>query len=287
MSQTHKKNVKNVKNAKNAVRANKHLGQHFLTDPIMIARIVDAINPDESQQLLEIGPGLGAITLPVLAQAKKLHAIELDRRVIPILQKNAQSLGKLTIIEQDVLNVDYDRLLHSDNHDDSCNDNWRVFGNLPYNISTPILFTLSAQTAISDMVFMLQKEVVDRMVALPGEKHYGRLSVMLSYRHEVYPLFDVPPDCFSPPPKVMSAMVALSRLDAPRWTVDDEQVFQTVVKQAFAMRRKTLRNTLKPLIDGATLEHLGIDPGRRAEVIDGGDFAKIANYLSQNQQREK
>lgn len=261
------------KHSEPPVRANKKLGQHFLTDAAMITRIVDAINPDQGQRLLEIGPGLGAITLPVLAQAKKLYAIELDRRVIPILQAQAQPLGELTLIEQDVLDIDYDQVL--------VGDDWRVFGNLPYNISTPILFALSAQPAIRDMVFMLQKEVVDRMVALPGEKHYGRLSVMLSYRHAVYPLFDVPPDCFSPPPKVMSAMVALSRLDAPRWVVDDENLFQAVVKQAFAMRRKTLRNTLKPLIDGAALESLGIDPSLRAEVIDGSDFAKIANYLSQ------
>ncbi len=256
-----------------AVRANKHLGQHFLTDTGMIARIVDAINPDVGQQLLEIGPGLGAITLPVLERCKTLHAIELDRRVIPILQQKSAPIGKLHIIEQDVLSVDYQTLLTG--------GDWQVFGNLPYNISTPILFTLSAQPAIQNMVFMLQKEVVERMTALPGEKHYGRLSVMLSYHHDVYPLFDVPPDCFSPPPKVMSAMVGMTRLQKPRWQVDSEATFAAVVKQAFAMRRKTLRNTLKPLIDGEALEALGIDPSQRAEVVDGDDFAKIANYLQQ------
>lgn len=266
-----------LKKQKNAVRANKNLGQHFLTDTGIIARIVDAIDPDEGQQLLEIGPGLGAITLPVLERSKKLTAIELDRRVIPILQEKSQPLGELTIVEQDVLDVDYDQLL--------ANGEWCVFGNLPYNISTPILFTLSAQPAITDMVFMLQKEVVDRMAAFPGEKHYGRLSVMLSYHHDVYPLFDVPPDSFNPPPKVMSAMVGMSRLDKPRWAVKDETLFAEVVKQAFAMRRKTLRNTLKPLISGEELEQLGIDASQRAEVIDGDVFATIANYLYQQQEQ--
>lgn len=260
------------KNAKNAVRANKNLGQHFLTDSGMIERIVDAVNPEAGEHLLEIGPGLGAITLPVLARAKQLTAIELDRRVIPILQEKSKPLGQLTIIEQDVLAVDYPTLL--------AGQSWRVFGNLPYNISTPILFALSAQTAITDMVFMLQKEVVDRMTALPAEKNYGRLSVMLQYHHEVYPLFDVPPECFSPPPKVMSAMVGLTRLATPRWQVADETLFATVVKQAFSMRRKTLRNTLKPLISREALAKLGIDGSQRAEVISGEQFAQIANFLA-------
>ncbi|PID63031.1 MAG: 16S rRNA (adenine(1518)-N(6)/adenine(1519)-N(6))-dimethyltransferase [Gammaproteobacteria bacterium] len=263
-------NKKN-KTPQNAVRANKKLGQHFLTDTGIIARIVDAIDPDQGQHLLEIGPGLGAITLPVLERCRHLHAIELDRRVIPILQEKAQALGQLDIIEQDVLTLDFPTLLGE--------YDWRVFGNLPYNISTPILFALSAQPNITDMVFMLQKEVVDRMVALPSEKHYGRLSVMLSYHHDVYPLFDVPPDSFSPPPKVMSAMVGLTRLDKPRWDVADEAAFAAVVKQAFAMRRKTLRNTLKPFISGEDLLSLDIDPSQRAEVLDGEVFARIANYL--------
>lgn len=256
----------------NAVRANKKLGQHFLTDQSMINRIVDAINPDEDSHLLEIGPGLGAITLPVLAQAKQLTAIELDRRVIPILKAQSAPLGELTIIEQDVLTVDYPSLMKT--------DDWRVFGNLPYNISTPILFTLSAIDNITEMVFMLQKEVVDRMTAQPNEKNYGRLSVMLQYHHDVYPLFDVPPTSFSPPPKVMSAMVGMTRLSRPRWDVEDTTLFEQVVKQAFSMRRKTLRNTLKPMISGDALTSLNIDPSLRAEAISGNDFANIANYLA-------
>ncbi len=253
-------------------KANKKLGQHFLTDGAMIARIVDAINPQPDECLLEIGPGLGAITLPVLERARHLTAIELDRRVIPLLEKKAQASGQLNIIEQDVLAVEYTELLG--------NHSWRVFGNLPYNISTPILFTLSRQTAIAEMVFMLQKEVVDRMVALPGEKDYGRLSVMLQYRHQVFSLFDVPPECFSPPPKVMSAMVGMTRLSQPRWQVTDDNLFAAVVKQAFAMRRKTLRNTLKPLIDSESLAALGVDGSLRAEVIGGEVFARIANFLA-------
>lgn len=259
---------------KSAVRANKNLGQHFLTDTGIIQRIVDAINPETAAQLLEIGPGLGAITLPVLERTQQLTAIELDRRVIPILQEKAANLGQLTIIEQDVLSVDYTQLLTT--------DNWRVFGNLPYNISTPILFTLSAIPQIDDMVFMLQKEVVDRMTAQPGDKNYGRLSVMLQYHHDVHPLFDVPPDAFSPPPKVMSAMVGMTRLTQPRWAVADSELFAKVVKQAFSMRRKTLRNTLKPLISGEAIAALGIDPAQRAEKIDGADFARISRYLSEN-----
>ncbi len=269
----YKKYTKNKKSqTKNTVRANKNLGQHFLVDTGIITRIVDAINPEENQNLLEIGPGLGAITLPVLERCKNLNAIELDRRVIPILQETSKQFGSLNIIEQDVLTVDYDSLLTS--------GDWHVFGNLPYNISTPILFTLTAQSAIKEMVFMLQKEVIDRMTALPGEKNYGRLSVMLSYHHDVYHLFDVPPESFSPPPKVMSAMVGISRLDTPRWQVNDENIFASVVKQAFSMKRKTLRNTLKPIISSEELDKLGIDSSLRAEMIDGEDFAKIANWIS-------
>ncbi len=264
----YKKNKK-----RNEVRANKNLGQHFLTDTGIIARIVDAINPEQDKNLLEIGPGLGAITLPVLAECKKLTAVELDRRVIPILKEKSLPLGELNIIEQDVLTVDYEKLMQE--------DTWQVFGNLPYNISTPILFTLSAVPNIHNMVFMLQKEVVDRMVALPGEKDYGRLSVMLQFHHDVYPLFDVPPESFSPPPRVMSAMVGLQRLEQPRWQVDDTEYFAKVVKQAFSMRRKTLRNTLKPIISSTELESLGIDGSQRAETLDGDIFALISNYLSQ------
>ncbi len=269
------KRQSSLRASSHGVRANKRLGQHFLTDSGMIARIVDAIDPDEGQQLLEIGPGLGAITLPVLARCQRLYAIEIDRRVIPILREKAQPLGELELIEEDVLSVDYPQLLGRGDRGD-----WRVFGNLPYNLSTPILFALVAQTAIKDMMFMLQKEVVERMTALPGDKHYGRLSIMLAYHHDVYPLFDVPPECFSPPPKVMSAMVGLSRLAQPRWQVDDAALFAQVVKQAFSMRRKTLRNTLKPLISGEALVALDIDPSQRAEVIDGEAFARIANFLS-------
>lgn len=257
--------------AKTAVKANKKLGQHFLTDDTIIQRIVHAINPESAQNLLEIGPGLGAITLPVLQQAKELTAIELDRRVIPLLQKQAAPLGQLTIIEQDVLNVDYAQLLQ--------NGHWHVFGNLPYNISTPILFTLSAAPQIKDMVFMLQKEVVDRMIAEPNDKNYGRLSVMLQYHHDIFPLFDVPPTAFSPPPKVMSAMVGMTRLSKPRWEVSSLKLFQTVVKQAFSMRRKTLRNTLKPLLTADALISLGIDPTLRAEAVSGHELALITRYL--------
>ena len=257
---------------KSIVQAKKKLGQHFLVDQGIIERIVDAINPETGDYLLEIGPGLGAITLPVLARTKSLIAVEIDRLIIPVLLKKSKSLGKLKIIEQDVLTVNYQQLMQK--------NTWRVFGNLPYNISTPILFALSSVKNISEMIFMLQKEVVDRMIALPKDKNYGRLSLMLQYHHDVYSLFDVPPESFNPPPKVMSAMVGLIRLDKPRWSVDDEALFNKVVKQAFSMRRKTIRNNLKSLISSKDLSFLGIDPSLRAEVIDGSRFAKITNYLT-------
>lgn len=258
--------------SKPRVKANKKLGQHFLTDTAIIEQIVTAINPEAADNLLEIGPGLGAITLPVLARARRLTAIELDRRVIPVLKENAKALGDLTLIEDDVLNIDYPTLLGQ--------RSWHVFGNLPYNISTPILFTLTAQVGIKEMIFMLQKEVVERMTAQPGEKNYGRLSVMLQFQHEVFPLFDVPASAFNPPPKVMSAMVGMSRLATPRWFVKDKALFDSVVKQAFSMRRKTLKNNLKALISAKSLATLGIDAGLRAEVISGKQFADIANFLT-------
>ncbi|MGY0400124.1 MAG: 16S rRNA (adenine(1518)-N(6)/adenine(1519)-N(6))-dimethyltransferase RsmA [Ostreibacterium sp.] len=268
---------------KNAIRANKNLGQHFLTDPAIIASIVNSIGIETAQsnqeKLLEIGPGLGAITLPVLARAKRLTVIELDRRTIPILKQKSLPLGELNIIAQDALSVDYETLTQ--------NHTWRVFGNLPYNISTPILFTLVSIKNIKEMIFMLQKEVAERMIALSGEKNYGRLSIMLQYHHDIYPLFDVPPESFNPPPKVISAMLGMTRLKQPRWAVDNETLFSTVVKQAFSMRRKTLRNTLKPLISEQAMISLNIEPSLRAEAIDGSDFAKIANYLSKEKYREK
>lgn len=254
------------------ITANKRLGQHFLTDTGMITRIVDSLNLDNNLSLLEIGPGLGALTLPVLQRTQQLTAVELDKRVIPVIKAQAAPLGHLTLIEQDALNVDYPSLLGQ--------QHWHVFGNLPYNISTPLLFTLAAIPQIKQMTFMLQKEVVDRLVAQPGEKNYGRLSIMLQYHHDLYPLFDVPPTSFDPPPKVMSAMIGAVRLPQPRWPAKDPQQLAQVVKQAFSMRRKTLKNNLKPLIDSKNLTALGIDPGLRAEVIDGYTFTQISNFLS-------
>lgn len=253
------------------MKANKKLGQHFLTDQDMIDRIVRAIHPLPEQNLLEIGPGLGAITLDVLKQCEKLTVIELDRRVIPILKASSERYGELNIINQDVLAVNYASLLGD--------QSWRVFGNLPYNISTPILFTLSEHARITDMVFMLQKEVIDRMSANVGEKAYGRLAIMLQQLYVVEPLFDVPPESFSPPPKVMSGMVALFRRDVPQWQVNDVKTFSHVVKQAFGMRRKTLRNNFKGILSVDDIEALDIDPSARAETLTGEAFAKISNDI--------
>lgn len=254
-------------------KADKQLGQHFLIDASMIERIVEVIKPSPETAFVEIGPGLGALTLPVLEQTKRLTAIEFDKRVIPILQQKARAIaGELTIVECDALSVDYGKLLG--------NANYKVFGNLPYQISTPIIFALSGLSCVEEMVFMLQKEVVARMAALPDERHYGRLSVMLQYRYEVSALFDVPPSSFSPPPKVMSAMVLLQRLVRPRWQVTSIAMFEKVVKQAFSMRRKTLRNALKPMISADEMAALGINAQLRPENIDGSAYVAISNYLT-------
>lgn len=257
-----------------AVSANKKLGQHFLTDPHMIARIVDAIDPQENGAFLEIGPGLGAITLPVLAACKQLTAIEFDERVLAPLHEKAAAIGKLDLIHGDVLALDLANLLAD-------KPNWVVFGNLPYNISTPILFKLLPLTTISRMTFMLQKEVILRMAAHENTADYGRLAVMLAPYFDVVPLFDVPPESFSPPPKVMSAMVNLYRLPTPRFEIVDHALFARVVKQSFAMRRKTLQNNLKLWLSSADFAKLDIDPQQRAETLPAKDFARITQYLTE------
>lgn len=269
------KKYKQSRNTRNAVYANKNLGQHFLTDSAVIAGIVDNIRPNTTDNFLEIGPGLGAITFEVLTECKTLTAIELDRRVIPILADKANSVGQLQIINQDVLELDFSAIL--------ADKPWVVFGNLPYNISTPILFKLTAQPQVERMVFMLQKEVVERMVAEPGEKNYGRLAIMLQLTHDIDFLFDIDPTAFSPPPKVMSSLVELFKRPTLRWQVNDVAVFSKLVKQAFAMRRKTLKNNLKPILTESEIHNLGVDASLRPEQISGEDFAKLSNFYQQKQ----
>lgn len=251
----------------------KRFGQHFLHDAHIIAEIIAAIAPQPAQQLVEIGPGRGALTLPLLAQTKRLDVIELDRDLLAELARRAEPLGELHIYQADVLKFDFLQLV--------TDKKLRIVGNLPYNISTPLLFyLLNFVTHVEDMTFMLQKEVVARMVATPDTADYGRLSVMLQYYYEIEYLFDVAPQAFVPPPKVDSSMVQLRPYLQPPVSIDSISTFSHLVQQAFSQRRKTLRNTLKGLMTAETMESLGISPQARAETLTLAEFAKLANSVS-------
>lgn len=251
----------------------KSLGQHFLTDRSYIERIVLAVDPGPGDRLVEIGPGQGAITMPLLRRHGELTAIEFDRDLITPLMEASEGVGRLTIIHKDVLSVDFGKL--------AGDDRLRLVGNLPYNLSSPILFhALEHADAIRDMVFMLQKEVVDRMAAGPGSKVYGRLSVMLQAYCTVTPLFVVPPGAFRPPPKVDSAVVRMVPRPAAEIGVTDPQRFTDVVRAAFGQRRKTLRNALSGLCDGAAIEAAGISPDARAEQVEVAAFIRLANHIA-------
>jgi 16S rRNA (adenine1518-N6/adenine1519-N6)-dimethyltransferase len=252
-------------------RPRKRFGQHFLHDPQVIARIVAAIRPMPGEQLVEIGPGLGALTRPLLQAARELDVVELDRDLLEPLQTRCAGLGTLRIHQADALAFDFARLRGE-------GPRLRVAGNLPYNISTPLLFHLLAQAEqIHDLHFMLQQEVVERMAAGPGEDAYGRLSVMLQYRCQVEALFTVGPDAFQPPPRVWSAVVRLVPRETSAVTVRDEQQFAEVVRRAFAQRRKTLRNSLHGLLDAAQIKAAGVDPTARPEILDLAAFAALSN----------
>ena len=250
----------------------KQLGQHFLTDRNVIAQILLAIDPRPGERLVEIGPGQGAITLPLLRQHHALTVIEFDRDLITPLAIAAEGLGDLTIVHKDVLLVDFGKL--------AGDERIRLVGNLPYNISTPILFhVMEHAEGIVDMHFMLQKEVVDRMAAGPGSKVYGRLSVMLQALCVVEPLFDVPPAAFRPPPKVDSAVVRLRPRPAASVGIEDPALFERVVREAFGQRRKTLRNALQALCDADAIAAAGIRPELRAEQVEVAGFIKLSNHL--------
>lgn len=258
--------------------AKKQFGQHFLTDANVINQIVRAVNPQADDRLVEIGPGQGAITLPLLDAHGKLTVIEYDRDLIFPLTEAAASHGTLRVIHRDVMQVDFTALAQDEGHHDD--PRIRLVGNLPYNLSSPILFhALDHAAVIRDMVFMLQKEVVDRMAAGPGSKVYGRLSVMLQAYCEVVPLFDVPPSAFNPPPKVDSAVVRLVPKPAEAVEVLDAKVFANVVRDAFGQRRKTLRNALSNLMTAEMIEAAGLRPELRAEQIEVADFVRLANSL--------
>ncbi|WP_392406799.1 rRNA adenine N-6-methyltransferase family protein [Cardiobacterium hominis] len=356
----------------NEVKAAKHLGQHFLRDEAVIARLLAVINAKAGERILEIGPGLGALTLPLLRQTGAMTAVEYDPRVLAPLAKKAATLGTLHLIHADILTIDFGELLakqppppvgegrgggsdqpasatstppspraggagsgvhphtaaaesvathrvrlgapqaaeiitapHSSTDlppppqsggglgrgcENLRSDNpqkLRLVGNLPYNLSSPILFHCLAQRQhIHDMHYMLQKEVVDRITAAPGSKTYGRLSLMAQLWCETTALFDIPPDAFDPPPKVDSAVVRLVPRPAPAWQIDDLATFDETVRLAFAQRRKMLRKTFAHWMNAAALEALDIDPTARAETLDGAAFARLANAHYQ-QERQK
>lgn len=244
----------------------KRFGQHFLVDDSIIHAIVNAINPKPDEVLVEIGPGLGALTKPLLERIPHLHVVELDRDIIARLKKEYPP-QRLTIHEGDALKFDLG----------SIGKSIRVCGNLPYNISSPLLFHLKDYADnIIDMTFMLQKEVVDRMVAEPSTPSYGRLSVMLQRRFHMEWLLDVPPESFDPPPKVDSAVVRMIPKAPGSYPELDEQRFAEIVAAAFSQRRKTLRNTLGKLIGEKVFNATGIDSGLRAENLGVDDFEKLA-----------
>ncbi len=272
----------------------KRFGQNFLTDRAIINSLIEAINPQTNDLMVEIGPGLGAMTQPLLTRLKHLHVVELDRDIVSWMQSHYPA-EKISIHNIDALKFDFGSLLESTEEPEMTAKGGdtgknasaaglqriRVVGNLPYNISTPILFHLLDNVdAIIDMHFMLQKEVVERMVASPSTPAYGRLSVMLQYRLQMEYLLTVPPEAFDPPPKVESAFVrAVPHAKLP-YPAADETLFASVVQAAFGQRRKTLRNTLKGLLDDAGFAALGLDSQLRAENLPVSAFVDIANYLS-------
>jgi 16S rRNA (adenine1518-N6/adenine1519-N6)-dimethyltransferase len=249
--------------------ARKRFGQHFLEDREVIARIVGAMNPGSADAVVEIGPGLGALTGPLLGRALHLHAIEIDRDLCARLRERFPP-ERLTVHEADALRFDFESLPAP----------LRVVGNLPYNISTPLLFRLSAVAGrCVDLHLMLQKEVVDRLVAAPGTKDYGRLSVMLQYRYRSERLMQVPASAFRPAPKVDSSVVRLIPRALDDLAARNADSFSRVVKTAFSTRRKIVKNSLSKLVSAAELAELGIDPSVRAEDLAVPAFVAIANHL--------
>ena len=252
----------------------KRFGQHFLHEKTIIDRIVSAVSPQSDDRLIEIGPGQGAITRPLLDQVARLSVIEIDRDLIAELEARAATDPRLEVIAGDALRLDYAALAARRG------GALRLVGNLPYNISSPLLFALLGSDApIHDMHFMLQKEVVDRMVAAPGSGDYGRLSVAIAARAQAVSLFDVSPGAFSPPPKVMSAVVRLVPRP-PAFEIVSQKVFDRLLATAFNQRRKTLRKSLSSLMSADEIEHCGITPMQRPEQLSAAEFAALANHVA-------
>ncbi len=256
------------------MRARKRFGQHFLHDPAVIARIVAAIGPRPDQALVEIGPGPGALTAPLLGLTERLDVVEIDRDLAAALQRQFADRPALRMHVGDALEFDFAALARDRGQ------RLRVIGNLPYNISTPLLFRLlEASVHLADMHFMLQKEVVDRIVAAPGSRQYGRLGVMLAPRARATRLLDIGPGAFRPPPRVWSALVRLEVLaDPPDWAALPQ--FAAVVSAAFGQRRKTLRNALAGLLSAGQIAAAGIDPKARAETLAPEQFGLLAQAVA-------
>lgn len=253
----------------------KRFGQNFLQDSSVIERIIAAIHPKPEDNLIEIGSGLGALTIPMLKLLGKLKAIEIDRDICQTLIDKTRNFGQLEIYQQDALKFDFNTLYQD--------KPLRIFGNLPYNISTPLLFhLLTFSSFIQDMHFMLQKEVVERICAKPNTEHYGRLSVMMQYYTYPEYLFTVAPDAFYPQPKVESAIVCLSIPKQPPVNIDNTEDFTIIVQACFQQRRKTLRNTLKGFLTAQEIEEAGIDSSLRAEVLTLEHFAQLTNFYTKN-----
>lgn len=250
----------------------KRFGQHFLRDPRIIERIIAVLNAKPGQHWVEIGPGLGALTTELLPLIKEIEVVELDRDIIPRLEEACRDLGMLTIYSADALQFDFRQLVKNEQR-------LRIVGNLPYNISTPLLFhLLEQQSAIQDMYFMLQKEVVQRICAPAGGEHYGRLSVMVQYYCDVAALFTVHAHAFSPPPKVESAFIRIEPRP-PLMVAQNLDVFAKIVQQAFSQRRKMLHNSVHGLLSNEQILSVGIDPNIRPEQLTVTDFVKMSNIV--------
>jgi len=248
-------------------RPKKRLGQHFLTDRHYLDRIVAEIDPRPGEAMVEIGPGPGALTERLARSVRPLHVVEIDRELAEAL-RGRFAPEEVIVHEGDALEFDFGALP----------GDLRVVGNLPYNVSTPLLFHVAAfAPRIRDCVFMLQKEVVERMVALPGTADYGRLTVMLQYRFDMALAFRVPPGAFTPPPKVDSAIVRMRPLGEGRRVARDEALFERIVAAAFSQRRKMLRSAVRALVDAQAFAKAGIDPQRRGETLSVTEFADLAD----------
>lgn len=258
--------------------AKKQFGQNFLRDEGIIDTIINTIAPSDNATMVEIGPGLGALTEPVCERIRHLSVIEIDRDLAEQLRHHPFIRDQLTIYEEDALSFDFSKLKEDDKP-------LRIYGNLPYNISTPLLFHLfSFGSLIQDMHFMLQKEVVDRLTAVPDTKDYGKLTIMGQYYSKMMPFLEVPPSAFTPSPKVDSAVIKIIPYVAKPFVADDEKLMHRVVASAFNQRRKTISNSMSEYLNSDDFCALGLDPKSRAENLTVEQYVRITNYLSQKEQ---